>query len=84
MSKDIEFELSLPGLNALMKSPEMQSVINGAAAQIASAAGEGYEIEAAHPIGFVAIGSVYAGTWRARRDNNKNDTLEKAARGARI
>ena len=84
MSKDIEFKLDLPGLNALMKSPEMQGIINGAAAQIAAAAGEGYEVETAHPIGFVAIGRVYAGTWRARRDNNKNDTLEKAAKGARI
>ena len=84
MRKDIEFELSLPGLNALMKSPEMQGVINGAAAQIAAAAGEGYETEAAHPIGFVAIGSVYAATWRAKRDNAKNNTLETAAKGARI
>ena len=84
MSKDIEFELSLPGLNALMKSQEMQGIINGAAAQIAAAAGEGYEVETAHPIGFVAIGSVYAATWRAKRDNAKNNTLETAAKGARI
>lgn len=84
MSKAIEFELSLPGLNELMKSAEMQGVINGAAAQIASAAGDGYGVESAHAIGFVAIGSVFAETRAAKRENSRNNTLEKAAKGARI
>ena len=84
MSKPIRFELDLPGLNALMKSGAMQAVINDAAGRIAGSAGEGYGIEAAHPIGFVAIGSVFAETRAAKRENSRNNTLEKAAKGARI
>ena len=84
MSKPIRFELDLPGLNALMKSGAMQAVINDAAGRIAGSAGEGYGIEAAHPIGFVVIGSVFARSWPAKLDNSANNTLEKAAGGVRI
>ena len=84
MSKSVEFKLNLPGLNELMKSAEMQGVINEAAAKISGAAGPGYGIETAHPIGFVAIGSVFAESRLAKIDNSKNNTLEKAARGVRI
>lgn len=81
MSKDFEFKLNLPGLNELMKSSEMQAVLNEKAQSIAAAAGEGYEIESAHPIQFVAIASVRASTWAAKRDNLKNNTLLKAMGG---
>ena len=84
MSKSVKFELNLAGLNELMKSGEMQGVINGAAHRIAAAARAGYEVETAHPLSFVAIGSVRAATAEARRDNNKHNTLEKAAGGVRI
>ena len=84
MSKKVTFKLNLAGLNELMKSPEMMDIENRAAQQIASAAGEGYETEAAHPISFVAIASVYPATRAAKRDNNANNTLEKAAGGVRI
>ena len=80
----IKFELNRPGLTELMKSPEMLSVLNGAAAQISSAAGDGYEAESAHPISFVGIASVRAATPEARRDNNRNNTLDKALGGAHI
>lgn len=83
MSK-IKFKLNLSGLNALMKSGEMQGVLNDAAAQIAGAAGDGYAAETAHPISFVAIASVYADTAAARRENNQNNTLLKAVGGARV
>lgn len=77
MSKN--FKLNLPGLNALMKSLEMQNILNGHAQRLAASAGDGYEavIERAHPISFIAIASVRTGTNRARRDNAKNNTLEK-------
>ena len=81
MSKGVEFELNLPGLNELMKSGEMQSALNEAAAQIQARAGEGYDIESAHPISFIAIASVYAGTKEAKQDNLKNNTLLKAMGG---
>lgn len=80
----LTFKLNLPGLNELMKSGEMQAVLNGAAAQIAGAAGDGFEVEAAHPISFVAIASVRAATYEARKINSKDNTLEKAAGGVRI
>lgn len=80
----VRFEFNLPGLNELMKSAEMQAIINDAADQIAAIAGEGYEVERAHPIGFVAIGSVRATTSEARVDNSKNNTLEKAVGSVKI
>lgn len=83
MSK-IKFKLDLKGLNELMKSGEMQGVLNSAAAQIAGAAGAGYETETAHPISFVAIASVRAATPEARRENNQNNTLLKAMGGASV
>ena len=72
---DVKFKLNLPGLNELMKSPPMQAAIDSAAAQIAANAG-GADVETAHPIGFVAIGSVSG--------SNKDDKLEKAMGGVRI
>lgn len=78
------FKLNLSGLNALMKSAEMQAVLNSAASQIASAAGSGYEVETAHPISFVAIAAVHARTYEARRKNSENNTLLKAAGGVKL
>lgn len=84
MSKNVTFKLNLPGLNTLMKSGEMQSVLNSAASSIASSAGEGYEVESAHSIKFIAIASVHAADFKARLDNAKNNTLLKAAGGTKI
>lgn len=84
MSNKIRFKLNLRGLNELMKSGEMQAVLNNAAGQIAASAGNGYETEAAHPISFVAIASVRAATYDARKDNSDNNTLLKAAGGVKI
>lgn len=86
MSKNVEFKLNLPGLNALMKSGEMQSILNSAARSIANTAGDGYEaiIEHAHPINFIAIASVRTKTKSARMDNNRNNTLLKATGGTKI
>lgn len=75
------FKLNLPGLNELMKSPEMCAALNAAAAQIQGRAGAGYEIESAHPISFVAIAAVHAATKETRKDNLENNTLLKAVGG---
>ena len=80
----VKFVLNLPGLNELMKSGEMQAVLNSAAAQIAGAAGEGYETESAHPLSFAAIASVRAATYDSYYDCLENNTLLKAAGGARV
>ena len=78
MSSGFEFKLNLPGLNELMKSPEMCATLNSVAASIQSRAGAGYEIESAHPISFVGIAAVYPATKEARKDNLANNTLLKA------
>lgn len=84
MAEKVRFKLDLAGLNQLMKSKEMQSVLNTAANQIASAAGDGYEVESAHSISFVAIAAVHASTQQARRENSENNTLLKAAGGVSL
>ena len=81
---DTRFKLDLRGLNALMKSPEMQAVLNTAADRIRDVAGPGYEVETAHPINFVAIASVRTGDFKSRLDNSQNNTLLKAAGSVRI
>ncbi len=81
---DAKFKLNLSGLNELMKSAEMQAVLNSAASQIANAAGDGYEVESAHPISFVSIAAVHARTFKARRENSENNTLLKAAGGVKL
>ena len=81
---NVEFKLDLAGLNQLMKSGEMQAILNNAANQIAGRAGDGYEVESAHPISFVAIAAVHARTQEARRDNSENNTLLKAAGGVSL
>lgn len=79
-----QFKFNLKGLNELMKSGEMQRILNSAAKQIASAAGDGYEVEEAHNISFIAIASVNAATYEAIRDNSENNTLLKAAGSVKI
>ena len=81
---DVKFKLNLRGLNDLMKSAEMQSVLNSAATQIAGSCGDGYETESAHPISFVGIAAVHASTGKARKDNADNNTLLKAAGSVKI
>lgn len=83
MSK-VKFKLALRGLNELMKSGEMQAVLNDAAGRIAGAAGDGYEAEAAHPLSFTAIASVRAATYDSFYDCLENNTLLKALGGVRI
>ena len=84
MSKNVKFELNLSGLNALMKSAEMQNILDDAAAQIAGFAGDGYEAEKAHPIRYIGIASVRATTHKARLDNSTNNTLEKAVGSVKL
>lgn len=76
---NVRFVLNLPGLNELMKSAAMQGVLNTAASSIATSAGKGFEVEAAHSINFIGIASVKAVTREARKACNENNTLLKAA-----
>lgn len=72
-----DFELNLPGLNELMKSPEMQAVLTQAGSAVASAAGGDYGVRT-HVASFVAIANVYPDSAKAAKDNFENNTLVKA------
>lgn len=80
----VDFEFNLPGLNELMKSAEMKGILDDAAAKIAATAGEGYGVESAHSINFIAIAAVHAETYEAKLDNNKNNTLLHAVGSVKI
>ena len=84
MSKSVKFVLDVPALDDLMKSGEMQAILNGAANQMLSSLGEGYEAEPAHPITFIAIASVRAKSRKAKIEANKDNTLLKALGGVRV
>ena len=76
MSK-VDFKLNLPGLNELMKSPEMQAALQGAGNAVAGIAGDDYGVRV-HQASFVAIANVYPNSKKAAEDNYKNNTLVKA------
>ena len=76
MSK-VRFELDRAGVRELMKSPEAMDVCKEYASAIRNRAGDGYEVDTY--VGKTrANASVYASTYKARRDNYENNTLLKA------
>lgn len=74
-----KFKLNYSGVGQLLKSAEMQSVLTEKATAIKNRAGEGYKQD-------IYVGKtranamVYADTYKAKRDNMKNNTLLKAVR----
>jgi len=76
---NMKFKLNRSGVASLMKSAEMQGVLEEKAAAVRNRAGEGYKQDT-----FVgktrANAMVYADTYQAKKDNMKNNTLLKAVR----
>lgn len=74
-------EFNSEGIEELLKSEEIQNVVNSAAEAIAEAAGEGYEVGRAEDkiLDTRAIATVYAATDAAKKDTLENNTLLKAA-----
>ena len=72
MSKGVRIKLNRAAVRALMKSPEMREILAEQAQAIAGRCGDGYETR--------AIATVYPADAAARRDNHKNNTLERALR----
>lgn len=78
MSK-IEFELNLAGVSELMKSSEMQAVLNEKASAIVGRCGDGFEQD-------IYVGrkranaKVWPETYRAKGRNKRDNTLLKAVR----
>lgn len=73
------FKLSYAGVGQLLKSAEMQKVLEEKATAIKNRCGDGYEQDI-----FVgknrANAMVYPDSYAAKRDNMKNNTILKAVR----
>jgi len=72
-----KIEINLPGINALMKSAEIQAAVDAAGAAVAKAAGTDYG-SSTHLASFVAICNVWPDSREAAMENNRNNTLVKA------
>lgn len=74
-----KFKLNYSGVGQLLKSTEMQNVLTEKATAIKNRAGEGYGQD-------IYVGKsranamVYADSYKAKKDNLKNNTLLKAVR----
>lgn len=73
------FKLNYAGVGQLLKSAEMQKVLEEKATAVKNRCGDGYEQD-------IYVGKtranamVYAETFEAKRDNMKNNTILKAVR----
>lgn len=76
MSK-VKIELNSAGIMEMLKSQEMQDLLEEHAAQIAGRCGEGYEHDV-HLTAGRAVASAYTATPAAVRDNLDNNTLLRA------
>lgn len=75
MSNLIKFVLNRQGVSELLKSPEMQSIVNDGAAQLAAECGDGY---GTRPTMTDRAGcNLFAETDEAKADNLEHNTLEK-------
>ena len=78
----VKIVLNRAGVRELLKSPEMQSIIDELATDVASTAGEGFtkEVRQAGTRGYAHI---HAETPKAYYHNAKHNTLLKALGGAK-
>lgn len=76
MSSDFRLELNSEGVQALLKSPEMQGYLDEIASAKAAAAGEGYDSEV-HVFSKRAVAHVFPANFKAAQDNFDNNTLLK-------
>lgn len=79
MSK-MKFELDRQGVGELLKSKEMEQVLEGYAQGISGRAGEGYRTGSYQGSDRVKV-NVWPETPEAKRDNLENNTLIKAVGG---
>lgn len=78
MSK-FKFELNQAGVQELMKSPEMKSILEEASSKKAAQAGAGYSSEV-HAGQKRLYANIFPATKEAAHDNYENNTLEKVIR----
>lgn len=79
MSK-FKFVLNRGGVAHLLKSPEMQEVLEKYASGVKNRAGEGYAFDMKQGKKRAYV-NIYPVTQKAKKDNKKNNTLLKAVRG---
>ena len=72
-----KFKLNMPGLNELMKSAEMQSILHQAGEAVAGAAGEGFEHET-HVAQWTALEHIFPTTFRSMKKAYDQNALVKA------
>lgn len=75
MSK-VDVKLNDDGIQALLKSAEMQSILSNLAREKAAAAGPGYGSEV-HVFSKRAVAHVFPASKEAAKDNYQNNTLIK-------
>lgn len=76
---NIKFTLNKSGVRELLRSSEMMEICQEYANAVAHRAGTGYEVST-HTGRNRVNASVTAGTFEAKQDNLKNNTLLKAVR----
>lgn len=73
----VKVKVNVPAVKAMMRSKEMQSIINGRASQIQAGLGAGYEVES-----YVAktrcVALVGTGSEESKKENMENNTILKA------
>ena len=74
------FELNSQGVRELLQSPEMMGICKEYASRAQSKLGDGYEVET-YKMATRAVAKVQAETYKARKDNAKNNSILKALRG---
>lgn len=77
MADDFEFKLNRKGVGELLKSNEMERVLESYGQSVAGRAGEGYRTGAYQGTDRVKV-NVWPGTREAWQDNMENNTLLKA------
>lgn len=80
MADKFKFELNREGVRELMRSPEMMDICKGYADSARSRLGAGYEVTTRTGKSRVNA-EVAATTFKAKRDNSKNNTILKSLRG---
>lgn len=77
---NIEFKLNKAGVRELLQSQEMMNICKGYADNAVARLGEGYETSTM--VGKNRVNAeVKATTYKARKENNQNNTILKAVMG---
>ena len=77
-----ELKLNSTGIRQILKSPEMQRLVNDRASKVARASGEGYSTKE-KPSPTRARALIFPETYEAKRDNSKRGTMLRNLGAAR-